>query len=98
MIQIRDVFQLQFGKAKEAQELWKVGMKLAEKEKYGPIRVMTDLTGPFYTLVLESTHPSLADYEASMKRMSGSNEWSEWYRKFVPLVESGRREIFTVVQ
>ena len=98
MILVRDVFQLQFGRAKEALDLWKDGVKFAEKERYGPIRIMTDLTGPFYTLVLESTHQTLAEYEAALKRMSGSKEWGEWYRKFIPLVKSGWREIFTVVQ
>jgi hypothetical protein len=28
----------------------------------------------------------------------GVEEWKVWYQKFVPLVESGYREIFTVVE
>ncbi len=27
----------------------------------------------------------------------GSEEWKKWYQKFVPLVESGYREVFNVV-
>jgi hypothetical protein len=26
-----------------------------------------------------------------------NDEWHKWYQKLVPLVESGRREIFTIV-
>jgi hypothetical protein len=98
MIVIRNVFQLQFGRAKEALELLKEGAKFADKEASSPARVLTDLTGPFYTLVLEISHQNLAAYEAAMKRMSESKEWGAWYRNFSPLVVSGHREIFTVVQ
>jgi len=56
------------------------------------------LTGPFYTLVVESTYPGLADFEKSMKEMFAAKEWREWYQKMIPLVESGRREIYTIVE
>ncbi len=98
MILIRNVFQLQFGRAKEARELLSEGVKFAERDAHGAARVLTDVTGPFYTLVLEITHKSLADYEASMTKMAGSPEWSAWYRKFASLVVSGGREIYTIVQ
>ena len=98
MILVRNVFQLQFGQAKKAVELLKEGVKFAEKEADGPARILTDLTGPFYTLVLAISHQNLAAYEAAMKRMSESKEWGAWYRNFSPLVVSGHREIFSVVQ
>ena len=98
MIVIRNVFQLQFGRAKEALELLKEGAMFANNEADGEVRILTDVTGPFYTLVLEISHQNLAAYEAAMKKMSESKEWGAWYRKFAPLVVSGHREIFTVVQ
>lgn len=61
-------------------------------------RVLTDLTGPLYTLVLESMFTDLAGYEKRLKDALGAAEWSQWYQKFVPLLESGRREIFTIVE
>jgi len=30
--------------------------------------------------------------------MMQQSEWHNWYQKFVPLVESGYREIFTLVE
>jgi hypothetical protein len=98
MILVRDVFQLKFGKAKEAKELWKEGSKIEEKYGYGPSRVLTDLTGAYYTFVMETTHESLTAYEKALKDTLGAKEFSDWYRKFVPLIESGRREIFTIVE
>lgn len=61
------------------------------------VRLMTDLTGPSYTLVMESTSPGLAEFEALAKNVMAMDEWKNWYQKFVPLVESGSREIFTIV-
>jgi hypothetical protein len=100
MILVRDVFRLRFGKAKEAQALLKEGMKISKKAGFSPQRQLVDLTGPFYTLVLESTHESLAAWEKAMGetgQAEGAKEWGAWYERFKPLVESGHREIFTVL-
>jgi hypothetical protein len=100
MILVRNIFQLKFGKAREAIAVWKEGLGIARKAGFGsaPVRLLTDLTGPGYTLVMEVTHTDLADFEKTSKDVMGSAEWKSWYQKFVPLVESGRREIFTIVE
>jgi hypothetical protein len=60
-------------------------------------RLLTDLTGPYYTLVMETTYKDLTDYETLMRQ--GMNPgMGTLYGKFVPLVDSGRREIFTIVE
>ena len=97
MILLREVFQLKFGKAKEALALIPEGIALAARGGVKTERVLTDLTGPYYTLVLESTHASLAEFERSLEGELGAAEWSAWYERFKPLVESGRREIFRIV-
>ena len=98
MIVVRNVFHLRFGKAKQAKALLKKGFTIARRLGMGPDRVLSDLTGTFYTIVLENSFPSLAAFEKSMAKSFGNKEWEAWYRKFVPLVESGHREIFTVAQ
>lgn len=60
-------------------------------------RLLTDLTGPFYTLVLELTVPDLASYEANAQRLFSNEDWQAHYQKLAPLVKSGYREIFNVV-
>ena len=99
MILVREVFQLEFGKAKEAVALWQEGIRILQKAgySYNP-RLLTDVTGPSYLLVLESTFPGLAEYEKQLKEGLTDPQWRERYPKVVPLVESSRREIFTVVE
>ncbi len=98
MILVRDVFQLKFGKAREAKELWKKGSAINKKVGYGPGRAMVDLVGSYYTMVFETTYKNLSDYEKTLKRTLGAKEWSVWYKKFMPLVESGHREIYTILE
>lgn len=99
MLVVRDVFQLKFGKAKEAKAAWKEGDAIFKKHNFPPSRVLTDLTGTYYTFVLESTYADLSAFEQSLRNELGMKEFGEWYHgKFAPLVESGRREIYTVVE
>ncbi len=99
MIVVRNVFRLKFGKARDALALWKEGRQIAERTgSGGGMRAMTDLVGPFYTLVMEEQFESLADMERQFQQEMGVEEWKVWYQKFVPLVDSGYREVFTVVE
>ena len=101
MIVIRNVFQLKFGKAKEAVALVKEGVAIQKKAITGidfSTRLLTDVTGPFYTLVLELTVPSLGDFEKFAPRVFGDKEWQANYQKLSALVDSGYREIFSVVE
>jgi hypothetical protein len=59
-------------------------------------RLLTDLSGPFYTLVLETTHKDLASLDADMRAEMSQAAFGAWYQKFIPLVESGSREIYTI--
>lgn len=61
-------------------------------------RLLTDMTGVFYTIVLELTLPNLAALKAMMPKIMGDKDWQANYQKLLPLVESGRREIFTLVE
>ena len=99
MIVVRNVFQLKFGKAKDALALWKEGLELFRKNStHGKNpRVLTDVSGPFYSLVFEASYGSLAEFESEAKAVMGSAEWQSWYAKFVPLVKAGGREIYSVV-
>jgi hypothetical protein len=97
MIVVRDVFRLRFGKARDATAAWKEGAGFLKRAGISA-RILTDLVGPSYTLVLESSHESLAGLEAGLKQVMSDPKWREWYQTFVPLVEEGYREIFTVAE
>ena len=99
MILIRNVFQLKFGKAREAVALVKEAVAIQKRAGANfPARILTDITGPFYTVVLELTVPSLAAFETEAPRYMGDKDFQANYQKLVPLVESGHREIFTIVE
>ena len=96
MIVVRNVFRLKFGATREARELWREGAGFLTRAGMREVRILTDLVGPFYTFVVESSHDSLAEWESSAEREMGSAEWRAWYQRFTPLVESGYREVLTV--
>jgi hypothetical protein len=99
MIVVRNVFRLKFGHTKEAVAAWKEMIGLAKRLNFGSqdLRLLTDAVGQFYTVVFENTFPDLATYEKEAKRVMATPEWGEAYRKITPHVESGYREIFTIV-
>jgi hypothetical protein len=98
MILVRNVFRLKYGQARPAVAAWKAARDLMRRAgfKHEP-RVMTDLVGPSYTLVMEITHASLDEFEKESHSVMANEEWKKWYQTFVPLVESGYREIFTLI-
>ena len=99
MIVVRNVFRLKFGKAREAVALVKEGVAIQKRNGANfSARILTDLTGPFYTVVLELTVPSLAALEAEMPQQMSNKDFQANYQKLVPLVESGYREMFTIVE
>ncbi|MEW5874738.1 MAG: hypothetical protein AB1752_06105 [Candidatus Zixiibacteriota bacterium] len=97
MIVVRDIFQLHFGKARDAKAAMKDALPLMAKAGAVNARLLTDVTGPYYTLVLEANHADLAAWQTFEKKGLAMTEWQEIYKRFVPLVQSGRREIFSVV-
>ena len=99
MIIVRNVFRLKFGKAREATAVMKEAIAIQRRLGVDAgQRLLTDVTGPFYTLILELTLPNLAAAETTLSKVMGDREFRANYEKFVPLVESGHREIFNVVQ
>lgn len=101
MIVVRQVFQLKWGKAKEAIGLLKEGLALQKRVLGGvdlSTRVLTDVTGPFYTLVLEISVPNLATFETQTPRLFADKDVQANMQKMANLVESGYREVFSIVE
>ncbi|ADH64287.1 MAG: hypothetical protein K6T35_01390 [Meiothermus silvanus] len=98
MLLVRDVFQLHFGKTREALALIQEGRAIERRMGYPLSRVLVDVTGPYYTLVNESEFDSLGQLEAALGQMSQDAEWRQWYERFIPLVREGRREVYRVVE
>lgn len=94
MILVRDVFQAKYGKGgelvalfKEAREQWPAG--------YAP-RILTDVSGPFFTVVTETEVEDLAAWEQLMADVFAMADFGDWFTRMEPLIESGRREFFNI--
>lgn len=98
MIVVRDIFRLKFGKAKEALALWREGRETLRSLGHLPDRMLTDLTGTYYTLVLETTYRNITEFEESLPAIFSNEKYQQWYQRFIPLAETGYREIFKVVE
>jgi NIPSNAP len=100
MVVVRDVFRIKFGQTKEATALWKEAMAALQKSGYGTqnIRLLSDLVGTaYYTIIMESTYGSLAEWEQAHLAAKTNTQWRSLYEKIIPLTEKGYREILNVV-
>ena len=97
MIVVRNIFQLKFGKARDAIAILSKGADRYRRLGV-EMRLLTDVTGPFYTLVMELPYPTLAAFEASMSELAGDAGWRASHQELAPLVQSGRREILRIVE
>ncbi len=81
----------------EAKKLVRENRELSKKLGFPEMLLMTDLTGNYYTLVMEVRFDSLSHYEESTKRVMGSKEWQKWYPKLRKCIRGGQREIYNIV-
>jgi hypothetical protein len=96
MILVRDVFQARYGKGGELVALFKEGHeKWVGSASYG-YRILTDASGPFFTVVTETEVENLATWERLMAEAFSLPEFGEWFGRMMPLVESGRREFYHI--
>jgi len=96
MILVRDVFQAKYGQGgdlvallREARQQWPHGAR------YG-YRILTDASGPFFTVVAETEVESLAEWEQLIAEVFSLPEFGTWFARMQPLIESGRREFYHI--
>lgn len=97
---IREVFTAQPGQASKLAKLFKKMSKMPGMEG----RVMTDMVGPYNTVVMEMEVDSLAKWEEEMmKYRSGKPdpntdpELAQEMAHYHEMYQSGRREIYQIV-
>jgi hypothetical protein len=93
MIIVRDVFQAKYGKGSDLAAHFKETKKWSIQ--YEP-RILTDMSGPFFTIVTETEFESLAEFEQKSGEIFSAPEFGEWFGRMTDLVESGRREFFNI--
>ncbi|HSU17651.1 hypothetical protein [Longimicrobium sp.] len=99
MLLIREIMYCKPGKVRPLVEKFLAMAKLGEQKGWGKMRVMTDLSGErYWTLVSEM---EVASMEEFMKMGPGADdpdaqEFARIMEGYHDLVESGRREIYTI--
>lgn len=93
MIIVRDVFQAKYGKGSELVALFKEAQKWSDN--YGS-RILTDVGGQFFTVVVETEVESLADWEKRFASVLALPEFSAWFTSSMALIDSGRREFYHI--
>lgn len=98
MIIERNEFRLKFGKAREGIAIWKEIIESGKTSgmKVPSIRLMTDISGEAYTLIVEMQLKSFTDINPKNYVWVTNEKWQELYQKFIPLCESSRRTYYTI--
>jgi len=93
----RNEFQLKFGGAREALPMWKEYLaRVHDRDKNIRCRLLTDVSGPGYLLILEIEYETFAEAEPSICRLTHQEDWKEFYSKFIPHCESSKRTYYKV--
>lgn len=98
MIVVRFVFQTEWGKADDVVEAFKqsADQMLSLAGPDAKVRIMTDLSGPFHTVVQELELESLAVWEELRGRVFAEPEFQNMQEaREMPFV-SGRTEFYTL--
>lgn len=98
MILVRIVFQAKHGKAGEMVAGMKGVMKqiAASSGQPAKARLLTDLSGPFDTVVLEIEHANLAAAEQARALMFTTPEYQDNQPRTQDLIISGHQEYYTI--
>ncbi len=100
MLIARQVFRAKYGRGDELVALFKeLNTRMQEEGATGPrFRILTDVTGPFFTVVSEVEIESLAAWEGRFRESMDRPWMGEWFGRMMPLVEAGSREFYNIVE
>lgn len=98
MIVVRDIFRLNCGKTKEALALWREGRETLKSLGHLPDRMLADLTGACYTLIFEFSYNNFSDLQQSLPSIFSDEKYKQWFQKFIPLTQTGYREVVRVAE
>lgn len=97
MIVVRDELKIAPEGMKTAREAVATMLKVEAGRDLGRVRVLADLIGEYYTLVIETETESLGTYEMWMQKMMPSEAWQKAYAGLRPLVRGGKRSVYTLL-
>jgi hypothetical protein len=97
MFLVRDIMFCKPGKARPMVEKFKALAGLLAKEGFGSMRVLTDVSSERYWMVVAEVEvPDLHQYAEVSRQTMQKKEFQDVMKDYHDLVESGRREIYTI--
>src|SRR5215210_8444591 len=96
MILVRNVFHCEFGKAGEVARALTANADQMPEGLRLPTRVLTDLSGPFDTVVLETVAESIDEYLRQLRAMFADPAAMQGPNPFAGVVRAGHREYYTI--
>ena len=100
MLLARQVFQAKYGRGDELDSLFReLNARMRDAGELSPqFRILTDASGPFFTVVTETEVENFAAWESGFREAMERPWMEEWFSRMMPLVESGRREFYNIVE
>jgi hypothetical protein len=100
MIQVRESYQVRFGRMDQAIDYWsrlpkEVAEWPADRTEY---EVLTDLSGEMFALIVARHVDSVEAWQSAMGRLQADPHYQEWFRSFKQFAENGHREFLVVEQ
>ncbi|MDP9313244.1 MAG: hypothetical protein M3R24_20560 [Chloroflexota bacterium] len=96
MILVRTVFQVKWGKMDEVLAGMAQMRAITDAMGMGNVRVITDLSGPMFTLVQEREVESIEQSQQQMQALFRNPEWQAMSARMPDLFESGRTEFYNI--
>ena len=96
MFLARDVFRTKAGKGKEIVTMFKKVMEFMPNEGVKSRRILSDVVGPYWTIVMETEVEKLESYFDLMNQRPSHPEAEQVMKGYADLVDGGYREIFKV--
>ena len=99
MVLARVVFHAKFGKAADVVAQFKEAFGDMPEEQRGVLqpRILTDISGRFDTVILETTHESLAAVEQFRQMVFAQQDESpDQSMDITDLIETGQNEYYTI--
>lgn len=94
MMIVRDTFQCKYGRGDDLLQLF--------REMHGMMpmpagtRVLTDASGPFFTIVTEMPVADFAGWQKMMAEEMSHPDFAGWFQRMMEVVESGDRSFWNV--
>ena len=97
---VRQQFQANYGRGDEPGALFQeFNARMRDAGELSPqIRILTDASSPFVTVVTETEVENFAAWESGFREAMERPWMEEWFSRMMPLVESGSREFYTIVE